>query len=221
MRPLLILFAKAPVPGRVKTRLSPPLSPVSAARLHTAFVADMIESLLSLAGRADLELHTDTLSDVWKEAGVAAPVAQLLQCEGDLGLKMLQAMSVALRDGRPQAIIVGTDAPTLPREHLIALLGSRADVALGPSEDGGYYAIACRRVEPEMFRDVAWSSRRALEDTVAAARRCGLSVELGPAWFDVDTPGDLEKLRAAPALPRHTAKALRDIDKESKGGFDG
>src|ERR1700730_11888045 len=100
MRPVLILFAKAPVPGRVKTRLVPPLTHDAAARLHTAFAADTMDILQELRGIADIELHTDIPTDAWADRGVP----QRLQCEGDLGLKLLQALASALMEGRPPAM---------------------------------------------------------------------------------------------------------------------
>ncbi len=205
LRPVIILFAKAPVPGRVKTRLFPRLSPAEAASLHDAFVRDTILSFEALSDCADLELHSDARAAGWAPKGWT----MRLQQEGDLGLKMFQALSGALGRGHERAIIVGSDAPTLPVAHLRALLACDADVALGPAEDGGYYAIACRRVHPEMFRDVAWSGANALDETVAACGLCGLSVEIGPRWWDVDTPADLERLAKIPNLPPHTAAWCR------------
>lgn len=124
---------------------------------------------------------------------------------------MLQAMSLELALGRPQAMIVGSDAPTLPLGHLEHLLQSSAEVALGPAEDGGFYAIACRKVSDRMFDGVAWSSANTLEQTVSAALESGLTVELGAPWWDVDTPDDLARLMAAGDLPRHTSRTLAMI----------
>lgn len=123
---------------------------------------------------------------------------------------MLEALRIALGEGRPVAAIVGSDAPTLPARYVELLLRSTADVSLGPSEDGGYYAIAARRVHPEMFRNVEWSTGATLAQTAAAVRDCGLSVETGEPWFDIDTAADLERLRGEPDLPRHTLRALRE-----------
>jgi glycosyltransferase A (GT-A) superfamily protein (DUF2064 family) len=128
-----------------------------------------------------------------------------LQEEGDLGIRMLHAVNAALSGRRPQAVIVGTDAPTLPASHLETVLSSPADVTLIPTEDGGYCVIACRRTHPDMFRGVRWSGPFTLKDTFKAAWECGLTTAVGPAWFDVDTPGDLARLAAGPAVPRHTA----------------
>jgi rSAM/selenodomain-associated transferase 1 len=200
MRPVIVLFAKAPVPGRVKTRLQPPLTPAQAAVLHTAFVHDAL-ALLTGCPDADVELHTDIPTDAWPEW----QVPRKLQISGDLGLRMVHALAGALQAGRPQAIIVGSDAPTLPAAHLRWLLDATADVALGPCDDGGYYAIACRRAHPRMFEGVEWSTPRALAQTRAAAERCGLTVVLGPSWFDVDESQDLERLLRSGALPLYTA----------------
>ena len=205
MRPVIILFAKAPVPGRVKTRLIPTLSPASAADLHTAFVWDLIERLQALSRVADLELHTDLETDAWNSASIF----RTLQGEGDLGLKMLQAMHVALAQGRRTVMISGTDAPTVPLGHLERLLGSESDVALGPAEDGGFYAVSCHKVSPRMFDNVEWSGPHALRQTMAASEASGLTVELGLQWWDVDTEIDLDRLRSTSDLPKHTAKILQ------------
>src|SRR5439155_12064238 len=132
----------------------------------------------------DIELHTDIETDAWRDR----QVTRKLQCAGDLGLKMLHALSSALAQGREAVCIVGSDAPTLPAAYLRTLLASPADVALGPCEDGGYYALSCRRTHPEMFRGVEWSSAATLAQTEEAVRRCGLSVDRGPGWYDVDLP---------------------------------
>lgn len=204
MRPATILFAKAPIPGRVKTRLAALLGFERAAALHAAFVRDMLEKLHSLSDITDLELHTDMATDAWPEHSVT----RKMQSDGHLQLKMFHALKYALQEGRTRAMIVGSDAPTLPCSHLRILLESTADVALGPSEDGGYYAISSRKVHPEMFRGVTWSTSAALEQTEQAVRLCGLTVERGAMWHDVDEPADLLRLARTPALPRHTAAWL-------------
>ena len=105
-------------------------------------------------------------------------------------------------------MVLGSDSPTLPRGHIQRLLDSKADVALGPCEDGGYYAIACRRVRPEMFTGVEWSTSHVLEQTERAVRASGLSVERGDLWYDVDGPEDLARLMKDPALPPCTGQAV-------------
>jgi rSAM/selenodomain-associated transferase 1 len=199
----MILFAKAPIPGRVKTRLATAIGAEPAAELYRAFVADTISKLTEFRDVADIELHTDTPTDAWTEQGVARD----LQVAGGLELKLLHALGGALQTGRSQVMVLGSDSPTLPRGHIQRLLDSAADVALGPCEDGGYYAIACRRVRPEMFGGVEWSTPRVLEQTERAVRASGLSVERGDLWYDVDGPEDLARLMKDPALPPCTRQA--------------
>ncbi|MEZ5402131.1 MAG: TIGR04282 family arsenosugar biosynthesis glycosyltransferase [Bryobacteraceae bacterium] len=180
----MIVFAKAPVPGRVKTRLG--LAPQIAARLHESFVAATLDLCARLEAR--VELHTDVETPAWGQYAVP----RALQASGDLGARMLAAL-----DSRPAPVmIVGSDAPTLPPGHLAELLGAldAHDIALGPADDGGYYAIAARRTHPLMFEGVAWSTADTLDRTVASCRRAGLTVAIGSWWFDVDTPEDLKRL---------------------------
>ena len=117
---------------------------------------------------------------------------------------MFHALDTALASGYERVAIVGSDAPTLPLGHLESLLRSRADVALGRAEDGGFWGISARRVSAKMFSDVHWSQPDTLDQTVSAVKAAGLSVEVGPAWFDVDAPTDLDRLLAAPDLPPAT-----------------
>jgi uncharacterized protein len=201
--PLIILFAKAPVPGKVKTRLTPPLSPEQAAGLHRAMVTDTLEALVTL-GEAELQLHTDIPTDAWASCGVAGK----LQHSGDLGQRMLVALAHGLEQGHPAVMIVGADAPGIPCEHFQTILASGSDVTLGPCPDGGYYAIACRRWHPEMFRGVSWSSSQTLELTEAALRLCGLTTARGPLHHDVDTPADLQRLLRSLTIPPHTRRWL-------------
>lgn len=200
----------------MKTRLQPDFSAEQSASLHRAFVHDMLEMLSGMAPVADLELHTDIDTDAWR--GLA--VARRLQADGDLGSRMLHTLSDGIAMGRTKVMIVGSDVPTLPAAHLAELLHLDCDVALGPTEDGGYYAISCRVAHPAMFEGVAWSGPRVLEDTIWAAEACGLTVGTGKTWFDIDTAKDLHRLAGSPAIPPHThgwllqnAKhLLREID---------
>jgi rSAM/selenodomain-associated transferase 1 len=203
LRPLIIVFAKAPIPGRVKTRLG--ADPLHAAALHAAFVRDTLAMLEPLRVQADLELSTDRRTDEWAEFSI--PLS--LQSEGDLGQRMFNALDGALSRGRPKVVIVGSDSPLLPSTHLVSLLESAADLAIGPTDDGGYYAIACRKTPPAMFNGVRWSTAATLQDTLDAASRCGLKAELGSAWFDVDFREDLDRLlellKRAPDTKRATS----------------
>lgn len=189
MGPAIAVFAKAPIAGRVKTRLAASVGPEKAARLYESMVARLLDRLIGAGLAAEIELHTDISTDAWN----CFNVTRRLQVDGDLGERMRAALSAMLAEGRPRAMILGGDVPSVPISHLQKLLALDADVALGPAEDGGYYAISCRRADAAMFRDVAWSTSSALADTRAACERAGLTVRLGDPWFDVDTPDDLAR----------------------------
>jgi rSAM/selenodomain-associated transferase 1 len=189
MKPLVILFAKAPVAGQVKTRLTPVLTASQAAQLHHLLVARLWQQLKSLHAELDVELHTDIETDAWPDAQ-----PRFLQASGDLGVRMLGALRDGLAQRRPKTAIVGGDLHGLPDGHLRDLLAATSDIALGPSMDGGYYAIVCRRIHEAMFQGVRWSTPHALADTAAAALRCGLTIHVGQPWPDVDTPEDLGRL---------------------------
>jgi rSAM/selenodomain-associated transferase 1 len=189
MGPAIAVFAKAPIAGRVKTRLASSLGPKKAALLYESMVARLLDRLLGAGLAADIELHTDISTDAWKGFNVT----RRLQVDGDLGERMRGALAALLAEGRPRAMIVGGDVPSVPISHLQELLVLDADVALGPAEDGGYYAIACRRTAGAMFQSVAWSTDTALADTRSACERAGLTVGLGKSWFDVDTLADLTR----------------------------
>lgn len=200
----MILFAKAPVAGGVKTRLAGAIGADRAAELHRAFVADMIEKLNAFKDFTDIELHTDIPTDAWTQMDVT----RRLQAPGNLELKLFHALVDAFRAGRTHVIILGSDSPTLPRAHIQRLLDATADVAIGPCEDGGYYAIGCRRAHAGMFAGVEWSTGKVLEQTESALRACGLTFERGEIWYDVDGPEELARLIAEPGLPDYTRQAL-------------
>ena len=208
MRPVLILFAKVPVPGKVKTRLAKTIGIELAAKLHKAFVEDTLEKAMALAGKIaiDVELHTDAETDAWP----SIRVTQRLQVSGNLGTRMYYALQGAYEQGRPQAIIIGSDSPTLPASHLLNLLEFSGDIALGPTEDGGYYAISSRKAHPEMFRSVNWSTDQALADTDIACQAAGMGTIRGLTWYDIDEYEDLIRLFAEPGLPRAT-EAMRHL----------
>ncbi len=205
MRPVIIVFAKAPVPFRVKTRLIPRVGVEAACRLHCAFVDDTLAAVGSLADRCDVEVHTDELMDAWKPTDVMK-----VQVSGNLGTRMLAALSGALQEGRPLAAIVGSDSPTIPTAHIESILECPAEVCLGPATDGGFYAIACRRTSPLMFDGVPWSMPNTLEKTRHSLEKAALTSVLGPEWYDIDSGDDFDRLIADPYLRHATRLALEE-----------
>ena len=202
---LIIIFAKPATPGDVKTRLIPALTPQQAAEFHLAALADVV----TIAGRVGerVELHVAGDEDDAGELRALYPGHEVRrQAEGDLGERMSQAFNDAFERGFDNVAIVGSDHPMLPSEFLIAALRHlrHADVAFGPSEDGGYYSVAVRRsswpAARAVFFNIPWSGPDVLMRTLESARSAELTVALAPGWYDVDRPEDLRLVgRDAPA----------------------
>ncbi len=220
----ILVFAKPPEPGAVKTRLIPRLSAEAAAQFHLAALADTLAvAHKATAGRVELCV-----------AGGAAAVQVFrrlypdltIRCQQgeDLGARLANAFAESFALGSERTLIVGSDHPTLPPELLAAGLARArtADVAFGPSHDGGYYAIAVRRerwpTAQAVLRDVPWSTPRALETSLARAREAGLEAALVPAWYDVDSPEDLERLRHDADPNSASARFLRESEERGFGG---
>lgn len=203
----LIIFAKAPIPGQVKTRLCPPLTPDEAASLHGSLVLDMLErshppTLPRQGGRErwkwDRFLACAPSPDhvFFKILGERHGVRLLAQTGDDLGARMARAIADVFALGYRQALVIGTDVPTLPHSafgEALAWLASH-DLVLGPAKDGGYYLIGLKQPAPELFADIPWSTDRVLAQTQQKAAALGLRVALLPVRRDVDTIEDLAAL---------------------------
>ncbi len=215
---LILVFTKPAVPGRVKTRLIPPFTPTEAAEFHLAALDDIVAAAQGVAG-GEVQLcvagDDETLDDFRRRY----PGVQVWpQSEGDLGARLTAAFEDAFAADCERALIVGSDHPTVPAENLaegLARLGS-ADVSLGPSRDGGYYAVGIRRgswpAAATIFRNIPWSTPQVLEAGLAQAHRAGLNVVLLPQWYDVDRAGDLELLLRDASPDSASARFLRALE---------
>lgn len=196
----LAIMAKVPIPGQVKTRLTPFLSPEEAAELYRSLFFDQIESLLSF-GRADLFIaFAPEGAAVLFQEPVPSDFVCFLQSGGDLGDRMYNALIHLSTQGYRNIVLIGSDAPALPSRFLDEAFGileqGTHDLVLGPSRDGGYYLIGMSRPVPEIFQGIPWSSDRVLETTTQKLVPLGLRAHLLSPWFDVDTVGDLQYLQS-------------------------
>jgi len=190
----LIIFAKEPAPGKVKTRLCPPLLPVEAAVLYEAFITDTLDKALSIKSCAVTMAYTpDDAREYFQRLSTGRGITVEPQEGPDLGARMLGAFEAAFIKGAAKAALIGTDIPTLPvgvmREAFARLDGY--DAVFAPTRDGGYCLAALKTPHKELFEGIEWSTRSVLADTLERARTLGLDVFLLPVQSDVDTPGDL------------------------------
>lgn len=222
-RPTLMLFARAPIAGEVKTRLAAALGPVGAARLYRAFLEDAARVYAGPGWApvlyADLDPDAPSLVSLFGE-----PWRREAQAPGDLGRRLTEAFRAEFARGASCALAVGSDHPALARRslnELLEALSRGSDASLIPARDGGYCAIALsRRAEPAAaFDGIPWSSKDTFAETLGQMKKRGLSVAVLDAAYDVDRPEDLDLLREDLArrdpegddFPRSTAAALADL----------
>jgi len=199
--PRVLIAAKAPLPGRAKTRLSPPLSPALAARLAEAFLTDVLAAARAVdAGAGFLCPAADAADLRVRFAGVP------LVIQGGDGLT--GALARGVRGG---AVVVAGDAPGITPETIAAAAGAAADVVLAPTRDGGFGLIRMRRHRPEIFAGIRWSTGSVLDQTVAASRAAGLSVALLDPVADVDTVDDLAAIDLSRACATRAVLAGADV----------
>lgn len=201
VRGTVLVFAKTPRAGLVKTRMSPPLSPEQAAELYGHMLDDVLAATARFAAELDLEavlaLHPaqDCRELAWR---VPHPFRVIAQRGVGLGERMAYAAAEAAAAGAWRILLRGSDNPALSRLHFEQVLAGLedCDVVVSPDRDGGYGLLGMRRPAPGLF-DHPMSTHTVLDETLANAHRLGLSVRTADPCFDVDTIEDLQLLASA------------------------
>jgi rSAM/selenodomain-associated transferase 1 len=188
----IVVFAKAPVPGRVKTRLIPALGAEGAARLAAEMLGHTVTEALG-SGHA-VELCGDPDPADWYEG---PPVHLAAQGEGGLGERLRRAAQRVL--ATENILLIGADCPALDSHRLRAAAEALAehDAVIHPAEDGGYVLLGLGRFHPSLFGCIAWSTDAVAAQTLARIEALGWSVDVRQTLRDVDEPGDLATLRHA------------------------
>jgi uncharacterized protein len=191
----IIVFAKAPVAGQVKTRLCPPLTPDEAASLHGSLILDILERCQSLKGYDRILAGTPSPHHPFfraMEARFKIPVWD--QIGDNLGARMASAFKKALGSPYRSVVGIGTDIPGIDGPLLTTAVNSlqEHDVVLGPTVDGGYYLIGLRSPVPDLFENMPWSTNRVYALTERKIQALGLTLEVLPKLRDLDTVEDLE-----------------------------
>lgn len=203
-RRALILFAKDPQPGTVKTRLQPWLDEETTYRLYLRLLDDSLGKLASVEGvDRFIGIHPSHGSGYFESIAQSGKFQLFEQEGGDLGARMRHAFRQRFEDGYDKAVIIGSDSPTLPADYIRRALDSERDVMLGPCTDGGYYLIGMNRNVTDLFDGVAWGTGRVLGETLDRVQALGAGLELLPVWYDVDRPEDLRFLKTHLECMRH------------------
>jgi uncharacterized protein len=220
-KPALVLMARAPVAGAVKTRLQPRLTPEQCVSLYNAFLLDAIELACSLMEYTPFLFFTPKETfDLFRHMA-PANMEPIPQTGIDLGEIMDNIINGLLSRGHSPVVIIGSDIPALQpatlRETLKRL--EKADLCLGPSSDGGYYLIGATRSIPSVLQGIQWSTPEVLRTTLEKARDSGLSVALLNPLSDIDTYEDFIDLKhqiiqlrsiTGSRIPKHTSAWLEN-----------
>ncbi len=196
---VLVVFCRAPLVGRAKTRLIPAVGARGAAALADAFISDTLAKAALVPGVrvviAGAEADTGPAGRYFQRLSRLSGAELLAQSRGGLGRRMFEALRRYAGKG---ALLMGSDVPSVPLALLarsVELL-RRVPFVLAPSLDGGYYLVGARGGVPEVFAGIHWGTRRVLAQTMARLTARRVRFALGPAWYDVDRPSDLALLAA-------------------------
>jgi len=220
----LAVMTKAPEAGRVKTRLTPPLSAEEAASLNICFLRDTAAAISRTTERGRAK-GVGVYTPPGSEAAYSAILPEefiLVPQRGDaFGERLTAATDDLLQLGFDSVCLINSDSPTVPSAafaQAVEILSQPNDcVVLGPSDDGGYYLIGLKKGHRRLFEQIDWSTERVLEQTIAAAREIDIPVCLLPAWYDVDDRATLSRLcqelfgSNGRATNRSAAPATRDF----------
>jgi uncharacterized protein len=195
------IMTKAPVPGKVKTRLTPPLTPEEAAGLNKCFLRDLAGAIKAASMEVPARgvgVYTPLGSEE-VYAGILPEDFLLLPQRGDgFGERLILAAEDLFQVGFKSICLINSDSPTVGSSSFgeaARVLARPGDcVVLGPSDDGGYYLIGFKTLHRHLFEEITWSTEHVLEQTLARAKELGLEAHLLPSGFDVDDRATLHRL---------------------------
>ncbi len=226
----LAVMAKAPRPGKVKTRLSPPLTLAQTAALNICFLKDTTTNLAAVGNNSmGLVCYTPIGDEAAFETLLPEAFALIPQRGDTFGQRLLAAAEDILACGFASVCLIDSDSPTVPHaafEQAVADLARPGDrIVLGPSDDGGYYLIGLKQPHPELFGRISWSTADVAEETRQRCREASLELVDLPLWYDVDDAATLATLNAEllesipptfaqmPGYPApHTREFLMELD---------
>jgi rSAM/selenodomain-associated transferase 1 len=195
---LLAMFAKFWQPGQVKTRLAAAVGDQPASEVYRASIDALLSRFEKIADGRELVYWPPERREEFSRLVGEREWRVRPQCEGDLGARMAHYFTEAFAARHHCVVLIGSDAPTLPREcveEAFELL-HRHSVVLGPSDDGGYYLVGLAGRVPPIFEGIPWSSAEVWSVTVARLAAAGIDFAVLPPWYDLDELPDLQRLAA-------------------------
>lgn len=197
MKKAIIIMTKVPAAGKVKTRLQPFIAPDQSAEIARAFLQDAERKAKTVT--ENIIFAVSPFDERDKLKNILQHPADLIEQQGEtLGDRMLSAFKFVFDQGSDAVVLIGTDSPTFPSDHIelaFEFLEIETDVVLGKTEDGGFYLIGLRKLDTRIFENVSWSSRQTFEQVWENIMDSDLHLREVPSWYDVDQPEDLQKLK--------------------------
>ena len=189
----LLVFARNPIPGRVKTRLIPAMGPGPATAVYRRMLEDTLVTCSQIfAHNRELWIDQPDPHPAVAEMATRLGMSVHAQSGDDLGSRMHAAFAETLRNA-DSAVLIGSDCPEYDPPYLDAAFQAleQHDAVLGPAADGGYVLIGLRKVDPHLFHRVPWGTNRVLAATRLRLRYLQWSFMELPIKYDVDNPEDL------------------------------
>lgn len=221
-RHAFVIFAKAPEPGNVKTRLQPCLAQEESAELYRNFILDTVKMSQKLE---NTDVYMACLPSkehpAFAELVVGTNIELIDQRGHDLGERMHNVLRYFILRGYRKSVIVGADSPSLPVDYIEMAYKDldHKHLVVGPSYDGGYYLLGAAGISPDIFDQVPWSTMNVFNITLRKARAQKLEYAVLPYWYDVDTVRDLHHLYghltsicpAGNGVGKHTMNYLKNL----------
>ena len=209
----ICMILKAPRPGLVKTRLARDLGHERAAAIYRALVERQVMAIPSSWRVGVYFTPTDAAEEMqaWLRSSLPKAAQFVPQCDGDLGQRLISAVSAELQRGASHLFLIGGDCPAISFDYLAQADEqlNECDLVIGPATDGGYVLLGLKSHCTALFENIAWSTHAVLDQTVTAARRQSLSLRLLPTLEDIDDAASLARQSKLLHFP------LADVEKKS------
>jgi rSAM/selenodomain-associated transferase 1 len=195
------IMTKAPEPGKVKTRLTPPLTSDEAAELNECFLRDLSRSIYAATTQAPtrgVAIYTPIGKEAAYKEILSAGFFIIPQRDGSFGERLSHAVADLLSAGFGSVCLINSDSPTVPASSFVEtareLDKPEDQIVIGPSDDGGYYLIGLKKLHPRLFEEIDWSTERVLKQTLQRAQEIGVPVHQLSNGYDVDDRRTLHRL---------------------------
>lgn len=213
MKKFLIVFAKEPKAGKVKTRLQGYLSEKMCVKLYKAFLVDTLELARGIKCFDKVLAYASTRRQPEYLKTIAGGFLFYKQTGSDLGERMHNAFKFAGRMDSDKTVLIGSDSPNLPAKYIKEAYGrlDKNDIVLGPSRDGGYYLIGLKEPCGMLFKGIKWSSGTVFDNTVKNAENTGKKLSILEKWYDVDDYSGLALLKKDLKKDKKSAPCAREL----------